>query len=305
MLIERLLSDLELTMKPFAVCEVATGWRLQLARLDWVTVHFVVAGSGRLRAGADSDAPAIALARHTLALVPPSRLHQIEHGDPIEHEAAPLSPRRREDELTAFEAGPTEDVELRIVCGRLQARSGQGLGLFDRLHTPLVLDFSDSPQMVQVFERMLEEERRPSPASSVMLSALMREALILLFRRLSTDPEWPLPWLAPLDDPRLADALRLMLEHPERDHSVESLAEAASMSRTAFASAFREHYDQGPMSYLREMRLQRAVGLLRSTDLTVDEVAARVGYASRSQFSRLFRTRFGVTPAAYRSAAAG
>lgn len=303
MLIDRLLSDLELTMRPFAVCEVATGWRLHLAKLDWVTVHFVLAGSGRLRAGADGRAKVVALPRHALALVPPSVVHQIEHGDPVEHDAAPSSPRQREDHLTAFEAGPSKDVELRIVCGRLRARSAQGQGLFDRLQAPLVLDFSDTPEMVRVFERMLEEERRPSTASEVMLSALMSEALVLLFRRLSIGPEWPLPWLDALEDPRLAEPVALMLEHPERDHSVESLAVAASMSRTAFAEAFRQQYEQGPMSYLREARMRRAAALLRSSDLTVADIAGRVGYASRSQFSRAFASRFGVAPAAFRAAA--
>ena len=301
MLIDRLLSDLELTMKPFAVCELATGWRLRLPDVDWVTVHFVVAGSGRLRAGTDGSIPTVALPRHTLALVPPSVVHQIEYGDPVEHVATPKHARRRADELTTYAAGPKGDVALRIVCGRLQATSTHGLGLFDYLRAPLVIDFADTPEMVHLFERMLEEERRPSTASSVMMSALMSEALILLFRRLSTDPEWPLPWLAALEDPRLVEPLSLMLEHPERDHSVESLADAASMSRTAFAEAFRAHYDQGPMSYLRTMRLRRAADLLRASALTVDEVATRVGYASRSQFSRAFTERYGVSPAAFRS----
>jgi AraC family transcriptional activator of mtrCDE len=301
-LIDQLLSDLELTMQPFAVCEVASGWRLHLDKVDWVTVHFVVFGNGRLRAGTQGTLRPMALTRHSLALVPPSQVHQIELGDPVEHDAAPRTPRRRADELTAFEAGPSQDVELRIVCGRLRAKSSRGLGLFDHLRSPLVIDFADTPAMVHVFERLLEEERHPATASSVMISALMSEALILLFRRLRSDPEWPLPWLAALEDPRLAHAINLMLEHPEQDHSVESLAEATSMSRTAFAEAFRAHYGQGPMSYLREHRLRRAGSLLRHTDLTVDEVAARVGYASRSQFSRAFSGRFGVTPTAYRSA---
>ena len=297
-LIDQLLSDLELTMRPFAVCEVATGWRLHLAKADWVTVHFVVAGNGRLRAGRDGRARVIPLSQHTLALVPPSQVHQIEYGDPVEHDAAPRDPRRRADELTAYEAGPPADAELRIVCGRLRARSTQGLGLFDHLRGPLAIDFAGSPQMVHVFERLLEEERQPSTASSVMISALMSEALILLFRRLRSDPEWPLPWLAALEDPRLAAAISRILEHPEQDHSVESLAEAASMSRTAFAEAFSAHNDQGPMSYLREVRLRRAGDLLRHSDMTVDEVAGQVGYASRSQFSRAFAARFGATPAA-------
>ena len=299
--IDRLLSELELTLRPFAVCEIATGWRLQLPRVDWVTVHFVVAGSGRLRAGRDAGSTSIALPRHTLALVPTSEVHQIEFGDPVEHEAAPKHPRQRADHLTAYEAGPRDTEELRIVCGRLRAEDPQGAGLFDHLHAPLVIDFADTPEMVHVFERMLEEERQPSAASSAMTSALMSEALILLFRRLLADPDWPLPWLAALEDPRLAEPLSLILEHPERDHSVESLAASASMSRTAFAQAFRARYERGPMSYLRETRLRRAADLLRSSDMTVDEVAGRVGYGSRSQFSRAFAARFGATPSTYRA----
>ena len=96
-LIDRLLSDLELTMRPFAVCEVATGWRLHLAKVDWVTVHFVVAGSGRLRSGTHGSSTLAALRLHTLALVQPSQVHQIDFGDPVEHEAAPENPRRRAD----------------------------------------------------------------------------------------------------------------------------------------------------------------------------------------------------------------
>ena len=69
------------------------------------------------------------------------------------------------------------------------------------------------------------------------------------------------------------------------------------------AEAFRQQYEQGPMSYLREARMRRAAALLRSSDLTVADIAGRVGYASRSQFSRAFASRFGVAPAAFRAAA--
>jgi len=301
-LLDRLLSDLELTLRPFAVCEIASGWRLRLGRVDWVTVHFVVSGSGRLRA---SDGAATALRRHTLALVPASHAHQLEFGDPVEHEATASHPQLRADDLDVYEAGPRESDELRIVCGRLQARPARGPGLFDNLQAPLVIDFADSADMVHVFERLLDEERQATTTSAAMMTALMNEALILLFRRLCADPECPLPWLSAFEDPRLAEPLTLMLEHPERAHSLESLAEAASMSRTTFAQAFKSGHGQSPMVYLRETRLRRAAGLLQGTDQTVDQVAASVGYSSRSQFSKAFTSHFGVTPAAFRAAPVG
>ncbi len=48
--------------------------------------------------------------------------------------------------------------------------------------------------------------------------------MILLFRRLCVDPDCPLPWLTAIDDPNLSASLALMLDHPERAHTVDSLA---------------------------------------------------------------------------------
>ena len=297
MLLDRLLTNLDLTLQPFAVCEVSSGWRLRLGKLDWVTVHFVLAGDGRLRAGKGT---VLALPRHSLALVPTSRAHILETGDPVEHEATASHPRLRDDRLEVYGTGPRGADELRVACGRLQASYAKGLGLFDQLEVPMVIEFADSPEMVRVFERMLAEERQSSSTSPMMMRALMSEALILLFRRLCTEPECPLPWLAALEDPRLARSVSAMLEHPEHEHTVESLAAAASMGRTAFARAFKAGYGRSPMAYLRETRLRHAAALLQQDDLTVDEIAQRCGYASRSQFSRSFSAQFGLSPSAFR-----
>jgi AraC-like DNA-binding protein len=298
MLLDRVLKDLELSLEAFAVCEVASGWRLQLDRLAWVTVHFVLAGNGRLRM---PDGQAVAMPPRSLVLVPAGRAHSIETGGSVEHQvqAADAAPRLKG--LKVFEAGPQHDAdEFVVVCGRLQAKVGTGLGLFDRLEDALVVDFADSPHMASIFERLLEEERHRSDTSEAMMTALMSEAMILLFRRLSPDSACPLPWLTALEDPRLAAALALMVEHPESAHSVESLADASLMSRTAFTVAFSERFGQTPMAHLRTIRMRRAAGLLRRSDMTVDQVATRVGYASRSQFSRAFASELGASPAAFR-----
>jgi AraC-like DNA-binding protein len=50
--------------------------------------------------------------------------------------------------------------------------------------------------------------------------------------------------------------------------------------------------------------MQRAAKLLATTDLPVKAVAGRVGYRSRSHFSRAFKARYGVDPAGFRTGAA-
>lgn len=298
MLLERLFWDLDLSLEAFAVCEVASSWRLRLERQGWVTVHFVVSGRGRLR----MRNQVVPMTPGSLVLVPADRTHSIENGPAVEHEVRAADASVRLGSLEVFAAGPHDPDELAVACGRIQARYAGGLGLFDRLDAAIAIDFSDSPAMSAIFERLLAEQRDHSVASERMMTALMNEAIIHLFRRLCADPECPLPWLTALDDPRLSNALALILEHPERAYTVESLAEASLMSRTAFSEAFRERVGSSPMAYLRQTRMRRAAALLRGTDLSIDQVAARVGYASRSQFSNSFSEQFGSSPARYRTA---
>lgn len=297
MLIDRILRDLDLSLRAFAVNEISSGWRVSMDAVDWVTVHFALAGDGRLRM---ADGTSVPMPTESLVIVPAHRAHAIEVGRAIEHEMGTRYPAFDGD-LAVYGVGPAGAHEvLTVACGRIEARYGGRLGLFDRLTEPIVLDFSGSPQMSAVFERLLSEERDHSATSGVMMTALMNEALILIFRQLCADPECPLPWLTALEDPRLAAALGEIHQRPDAAHSLDSLAATASMSRSSFSDTFSQHLGRSPMAYLRDTRMRRAAGLLRDSNLKIDDVAARVGYASRSQFSRAFTSRFGVAPAAYR-----
>jgi hypothetical protein len=85
-------------------------------------------------------------------------------------------------------AGPPAEAELMVVCGRLQATYGMGLGLFDHLRAVLVVDFSDQPEMQRTFEELLREDRAAAPAGHVMMSALMNQCLVQVFRRRRCNP---------------------------------------------------------------------------------------------------------------------
>jgi transcriptional regulator GlxA family with amidase domain len=55
------------------------------------------------------------------------------------------------------------------------------------------------------------------------------------------------------------------------------------------------------MDFLKELRLGRAARLLETTDLPVKTIAARVGFSSRSHFSRAFKAAMHLEPTAYRA----
>lgn len=302
MLLERLFENLSVAVEPFASCHVAQGWRLQLPVRDWVILHFVLQGEGTLRFGSPSEGRSHPLTRDTLALMPPGLNHAVECGADVRRESS-----IRGDEpgpVCRFGAGPDEDDGrgLIVACGRIEATYGGGPGLFNLLREPLVVDFSDSEAMRGIFEALVGE--RDAPGSVAMMKALMHQCLISMFRRLSTDANCPLPWLSALEDPSLARALAEILERPERPHSVDTLADAAAMSRSVFAQRFQNSFHRTPMDFVRDTRLRLAAQLLHRQDLSVSDVATKVGFSSRSHFSRIFTERFGQSPVEFRAATA-
>lgn len=74
------------------------------------------------------------------------------------------------------------------------------------------------------------------------------------------------------------------------------------MSRSVLDDRFRQVLGQSPIRYLTQWRMHLAENLLGTTDLTVYDVARRVGYQSEEAFSRAFKRERGQSPAQWRSA---
>ena len=72
------------------------------------------------------------------------------------------------------------------------------------------------------------------------------------------------------------------------------------MSRSRFAERFKDLMGIGPMTYVSDWRLQKAVYLLRQTPATVQTVANKIGYQSPAAFTRAFTQKFGESPSHYR-----
>ncbi|MDX1621951.1 MAG: helix-turn-helix transcriptional regulator, partial [Nitriliruptorales bacterium] len=242
----------------------------------------------------------LALRERMLALVPENRSHSLRRGGAGGRGVSTTGATSDEFGLLRFEAGDSAEASLHVVCGRVDVLYRAGVRLFELLEEPVVLDFGDSDEMTHTFDRLLLESRRHEPGARAMLKALMNECLVMVFRELCDSPDCTLPWLSALENPSMAAVLREVLADPGEPHSVESLADTAAMSRSAFAREFRGSFGQSPMAYVRMVRLRTAADLLSTTDLTISAAARRVGYSSRSHFSRAFTEAFGQPPSEFR-----
>lgn len=81
-----------------------------------------------------------------------------------------------------------------------------------------------------------------------------------------------LSWFVALQDERLGRIVDIILEDPGAGYTVESLAETAAMSRSAFAEHFAKSFGRSPMSFINHVRMQRAAQMLTVENLSVDEI---------------------------------
>ena len=182
----------------------------------------------------------------------------------------------------------------------MTARYAGDIGLFDRAEAPLVLQLADRDPVRAHVRLMLEELARPGFGSKAVAEALMKLCLIGLLRSHMAGSEIPSTFVAGLHDSRLAQAVAAIVARPAADHSVASLAETAGMGRSAFCERFQSSLGRTPIEFVQAVRLRTAAHLLRTTDVPVKVIATSIGYASRSHFSRSFRARYDLDPAAFR-----
>jgi AraC-like DNA-binding protein len=189
------------------------------------------------------------------------------------------------------------------VCARVRV-TYHAVDVFERLRAPLIEPLGlDDPIRRDVVE-LAGELAMPQPGRWGMVATLLRRIVLLLLRRCFARAHGDLAVIAGLEDTRLGRALAAMHEHPEHAYTLPELAEVAGMSRSVFAARFADAVAHPPIEFLKSVRLTRAARLLADSDLPIKDIAAQVGYESRSSFTRAFSSAHGASPTAFRAAAA-
>src|SRR5690606_6544236 len=143
----------------------------------------------------------------------------------------------------------------------------------------------------------------PRPGTDAVVTSLLETLQLYILRAWSATAGEACAhtgWAAALADPVVSKALDAIHRDPARRWTVESLGACAGMSRAAFARRFTSLVGRPPLAYLTWWRLATAARMLRESDASVAEVAARVGYGSEFAFSAAFKREYGLPPGRYR-----
>ena len=100
----------------------------------------------------------------------------------------------------------------------------------------------------------------------------------------------------------VADAKAYIAEHyHEPDLSVDVICRHLHVSPNYFSTIFRRETGKTYTAYLTQLRMEKAVELLKNTQLKTFAIATQVGYQEQNYFSYVFKKTYGVSPSKYRS----
>ena len=84
------------------------------------------------------------------------------------------------------------------------------------------------------------------------------------------------------------------------DISLETAADFAGVSSFYLSKLFKEEKGETFINYISDKRLEKSRQLLESTELSIKEITAEVGYNDQNYFSRIFKSKYGLSPKEYR-----
>jgi AraC-like DNA-binding protein len=91
-----------------------------------------------------------------------------------------------------------------------------------------------------------------------------------------------------------------MEDNLENEITVPDLAKKASLSPQGFRKVFKEVTGMTPLDYINAIRIKRAIEYMKDGNLTVSEIAEKIGIEDTNYFSRLFRKKTGYSPTEFK-----
>jgi len=280
--------------------ELAPGWRYDFAPSKDSIFHVISHGGAYLQV--EGEPEAMRVDDGDVLLFPTGHPHAL-YDDP----RSPLTrlvhldynPQRGYQVVNSEAEGP----KLLMLCGAFHFAYPSGLPLLRRLPKLIHIPGAQG-QMVQgcadIVGLIARESAAQQPGAAVVLNRLTELLFIQVIRLwIDQQAEATMGWGAALRDQSISAALGLIHQSPGHKWTVNTLAEAVALSRSAFAARFTALVGEPPLTYLTRWRMLRATRLLKN-EVGMESIADLLGYESEAAFRKAFKREMGMPPAQYR-----
>ncbi len=100
----------------------------------------------------------------------------------------------------------------------------------------------------------------------------------------------------------LEEATRFIEENLDKDLTVDYITKNTNISKSVLYKNFRDTYNCTISEYINRKRVEKAVVLLVTTDLSIEEVSEKIGFSSAAYFAIVFKKQKGISPLKFRKA---
>jgi AraC-like DNA-binding protein len=280
--------------------ELIPPWRYDFATSQDSVFHVINFGGAYLEIAGEAEP--VRLEDGDVVLFPTGHPHSL-YDDPT----SPLTrlvqldynPQRRHHVVDCEGTGP----KLLMLCGAFHFEYPHDFPLLHRL--PKFIHISGTQGraeqgFAEIVNLIVQESASQRPGGEVMLRRLTELLFIQVVRLwIEQQAEASVGWVRALRDQSISAALGLIHQSPERHWTVQELAEAATLSRSAFSARFTQLVGEPPMTYLTRWRMLRATRLLKN-EMSMETIADLLGYESEAAFRKAFKREIGIPPAQYR-----
>ena len=171
-----------------------------------------------------------------------------------------------------------------------------------RAHVERFHVFIISSETVHLTRRIFDECGAADPFRDDVLPALYMLLLADVFRTIGLFPEEKKSGMTEMTDLRTSAIDDFFEKHFAEYGTEKLLAESLHLSKRQLARVLNEKYGMSFREKLLSTRMDYAGWLLRTTDRSVSEIVAAVGYSSEGSFFKMFRVYYSTTPQKYRAA---
>ena len=155
---------------------------------------------------------------------------------------------------------------------------------------PCLLHFDADIRIISGFEKLFDIYRAHEPLQQQKLACGLENIVLCM----ATD-------LRQTEDSRsLAKSLGYIHAFYNREIRIPDLARMESLSNSRYITVFKQRMGMPPSEYIIHLRVNVACDLLKNRDVSVKEIAVRVGYDKSHFFSKIFKKHMGVSPKTYK-----
>ncbi|QGQ96783.1 AraC family transcriptional regulator [Paenibacillus psychroresistens] len=163
---------------------------------------------------------------------------------------------------------------------------------------PITFKLRDSVEFEKVFMQYNELKQQTGFLPRTILRKA--KALELIYLVLESAIRMDQDMVMKIQSRSFLEILARIIQNPEQDFTLAHFAKELNMHPTYISNRFKELYGRSPIQVQREMKIHKAKTLLKTTQLSITEIAQSLGFIGIPNFTRLFKLYVGTSPSHYR-----